>query len=252
MQQGKTVFITGAGRGIGMAMAQNFASEGYNLILNYRKDQGKSAANLQRFLDSELAQTVSVRLAKADISEARDITEMVKKMKNEGVEKIDHLVLNAASAPFKSFGEMTRTDWKLLLNTNLVGNNACVNEIVPLMTDGGTICVISSLGSRRVLPKYPLGIMKAALESLVGYLDVELYAKNIRVNGICAGVVKTDMTDFLKDLWPEMFIRFDKYSRRWLVEPEEVADIAAFLISDRSTAIRGTTLVADLGMTLEP
>lgn len=250
MSKGQTVLITGAGRGIGMAIAEKLAQEGYDLILNYRKDQGKSAANLQRFLAAETR--VKVTLAKADIAEPRDISEMVKKLRLEGIERIDHLVLNAAAAPFKSFMEMTRNDWKLLLNTNLIGNTACVQEVVPLMTQGGTICAISSLGSQRVLPKYPLGIAKSALENLVSYLEVELYDRNIRVNGICAGVVNTDMAPFLKELWPDMFQRYENAPRRWMVEPSEVANITAFLVSDQSSAIRGTTVIADLGMTLEP
>lgn len=250
MSKGQTVLITGAGRGIGMAIAEKLAQEGYDLILNYRKDQGKSAANLQRFVAAE--SRVKVTLAKADISETRDISEMVKKLKQEGIERIDHLVLNAAAAPFKPFMEMTRNDWKLLLNTNLIGNTACVQEVVPMMTQGGTICAISSLGSQRVLPKYPLGVAKSALENLVRYLEVELYDRKIRVNGLCAGVVNTDMAPFLKELWPEMFQRYEEAPRRWLVEPEEVANIAAFLVSDQSSAMRGAILTADLGMTLEP
>lgn len=250
MSKGQTVLVTGAGRGIGLAIAEKLAQEGYDLILNYRKDQGKSAANLQRFLVAETK--VKVTLAKADIAEPRDISDMVKKLRQEGIERIDHLVLNAAAAPFKSFMDMTRNDWKLLLNINLIGNTACVQEVVPMMTPGGTICAISSLGSQRVLPKYPLGIVKSALENLVSYLEVELYDRNIRVNGICAGMVNTDMAPFLQELWPEMFQRYEKGPRRWMVEPEEVANIAAFLVSDQSSAIRGAILNADLGMTLEP
>jgi len=246
----QTVFITGAGRGVGMAMAKHFASLGYDLILNYRKDQGKSAAGLQQFLTSPEASQVSVRLAKADISEPREITEMVKKLKQDGVDRIDHLILNAASAPFKPFSEMTRSDWKLLLNCNLVGNNSCVNEISPLMPPGGSICLLSSMGSRRVLPNYPLGVIKSALESLVSYLEVELYPQDIRVNGICAGMVNTDMASYLQKMWTDLYQRYENSPRRWLIEPEEVANIAAFLISPQASALRGTTLVADLGVSL--
>ena len=249
MSKGQTVLITGAGRGIGMAIAEKLAQEGYDLILNYRKDQGKSAANLQRFVAAETR--VKVTLAKADIAEPRDISEMMKKLRQQGIERIDHLVLNAAAAPFKAFMDMTRSDWKLLLNTNLIGNTACVQEVVPMMPQGSTICVISSLGSQRVLEKYPLGIAKSALENLVSYLEVELYDRNIRVNGICAGVVNTDMLPYLDELWSAMFERWNNAPRRWKVEPEEVANIIAFLVSEQSSAIRGSTLIADLGMMLD-
>lgn len=251
MQKGQTIFITGAGRGIGMAMAQKFAREGYDLVLNYRKDQGKSAANLQRFLDSEEAQNVKVTLARADISEPREIQTMVKKLQEDGVTTIHHLILNAASAPFKYFRDMTRNDWKQLLNSNLIGNNTCINEVVPLMTEGGTICLLSSMGSQRVLPMYPLGIIKSAIENMARYLDIELYDKNIRVNAVCAGMVNTDMRPFLTDLWPELTKRYENAARRTLIEPEEVANVVGFLVSEQSSAIRGATIIADLGASLE-
>lgn len=251
MKKGQTVLITGAGRGVGFAIAEKLANEGYDLILNYRKSQGKSIANLNRFLTTDLAKSVNVTLVQADISETRDVENMVKTLKSQGIEQIDHLILNAASAPFKYFSEMTRTDWKLLIGSNLIGNVSCVNEVVPLMKNGGTICALTSSGSRRVLQKYPLGVMKAAIEQLVAYLDVELYPQNIRVNAICAGFINTDMYPFLSNLWPDLIGRHKENSRRALLEPEEIANIVSFLVSNDSTAIRGTTIVADLGIGLE-
>ncbi|MFC5429756.1 SDR family oxidoreductase [Paraburkholderia denitrificans] len=250
MKKNQRVLITGAGRGIGLAIAQKLAAQGYDLILNYRSDQGKSIANLKQFEQSDVAKEIEVTLVKADIAETRDVENMYRSLRNQGIDRIDHLVLNAASAPFKHFSDMNRFDWKLLLNSNLVGNVACVNETVPFMTQGGTICAISSLGSQRVLDKYPLGIMKSALENLVRYLEVELYDENVRVNGICAGVVNTDMFPFLKEMWPDMCAKSDQEKRRWLVEPDEVANIVSFLISPESSAIRGEILQADLGTAL--
>ncbi|HKT99136.1 MAG TPA: SDR family oxidoreductase [Paraburkholderia sp.] len=247
MKKSQRVLITGAGRGIGFAIARQLAAEGYDLVLNYRSDQGKSIANLQRFVQSEEANGVDIRLAKGDIAETRDIENMMKALRADGVEQIDHLVLNAASSPFKPFLDMNKFDWKLLLNSNLVGNVACVNEVVPMMKDGGTICILSSMGSRVVMPKYPLGIMKSALENLVRYLEVELYDRNVRVNGVCAGLVNTDMAPILKEMWPEAVSRFESGNRRWAIEPEEVAEIVAFLMSPKSSAIRGSTVLADLG-----
>ena len=247
MKKSQRVLITGAGRGIGFAIAQQLAAEGYDLVLNYRSEQGKSIANLQRFMQSEEVKGIDVRLAKGDIAETRDVENMMKALRADGVDRIDHLVLNAAAAPFKPFLEMNKFDWKLLLNSNLVGNVACVSEVVPMMTNGGTIVALSSSGSRVVMPNYPLGIMKSALENLVRYLEVELYDRNVRVNGVCAGLVNTDMAPILKDLWPEAVARFEAGNRRWAIEPEEVAEVVSFLISPKSSAIRGATVLADLG-----
>ena len=121
-----------------------------------------SLASVDKLVAHAEARGVRAYKALADISEVRDIEQMVKNLQAEGVERIDHLVLNAASAPFKSIRELTKHDWKELFGTSLIGNVACINHVVPLMPAGGTICAISGVGSHAVLPNYPLGLMKAA------------------------------------------------------------------------------------------
>jgi enoyl-[acyl-carrier protein] reductase III len=118
------------------------------------------------------------------------------------------------------------------------------------MPPGGTICAISGVGAHTVLPNYPLGLMKAALDNLVRYMDVDLYDRGIRVNGVCGGVVRSEMLPYLKEVWPGMIERLESIGRRWVLEPVEIANIVAFLASDRSTAIRGQILVATGGTDL--
>lgn len=243
----QVVLITGAARGIGAAIAERFIDDGYDVILNHRRAQGKGAANLDNLLARAEARGVRAYKALADIAEARDIEQMIKNLQNEGVERINHLVLNAASAPFKGIRELTKHDWKQLFGTSLVGNVAVINGVVPLMPAGGTICAISGVGSHTVLPNYPLGLMKAALENLVRYMEVDLYDKGIRVNGVCGGVVKSEMMPFLTEMWPRMIERLEASGRRWALEPAEIAHIVAFLASDRSSAIRGEILTATGG-----
>ncbi|MEO4047554.1 SDR family oxidoreductase [Pseudomonas sp. CAU 1711] len=246
----QVVLITGAARGIGAAIAERFIDDGYDVVLNYRRTQGKGAANLDNLVARAEARGVRAYKALADISESRDVEQMVKNLQQDGLQHIHHLVLNAASAPFKPILDLTKHDWKQLFGTSLVGNVAVINAVAPLMPAGGTICAISGVGSHMVLPNYPLGLMKAALENLVRYMEVELYDRGIRVNGVCGGVVRSEMLPYLSEMWPRMIASMESAGRRWALEPEEIANVVAFLASERSSAIRGQILVATGGVGL--
>jgi enoyl-[acyl-carrier protein] reductase III len=246
----QVVLITGAARGIGAAIAERFIDDGFDVVLNYRRTQGKGAANLDNLVARAEARGVRAYKALADISESRDVEQMIKSLQVDGLERIHHLVLNAASAPFKSILDLTKHDWKQLFGTSLIGNVAMINAVAPLMPAGGTICAISGVGSHTVLPNYPLGLMKAALENLVRYMEVELYDRGIRVNGVCGGVVRSEMLPYLTEMWPRMIGNMEASGRRWALEPEEIANVVAFLASDRSSAIRGQILVATGGVGL--
>jgi len=243
----QTVFITGAGRGIGEAIARWCIEHGYNVVLNYRRAQGKSAANIERLVEYANHHGVHALPALADISEPQDVEKMFRTLKERhGLTCLNHLVLNAAATPFKAFSDMTRNDWKLLLGTNLIGNVACVNQATQLMPEGSTICAISSLGSLRPLPTYPLGVMKAALEQLVRYLAIELRPQGIRCNAVCAGFVNTDMLPILQEKWPN----FKQMDATYIIEPSEVAEVVGFLTSKAASAVRGEVLVVDAGVSL--
>lgn len=246
----QVVLITGAARGIGAAIAERFIDDGFDVVLNYRRTQGKGAANLDNLVARAEARGVRAYKALADISESRDVEQMIKSLQVDGLERIHHLVLNAASAPFKSILDLTKHDWKQLFGTSLIGNVAMINAVAPLMPAGGTICAISGVGSHTVLPNYPLGLMKAALENLVRYMEVELYDRGIRVNGVCGGVVRSEMLPYLTEMWPRMIGNMEASGRRWALEPEEIANVVAFLASERSSAIRGQILVATGGVGL--
>lgn len=244
------IFITGSGRGIGEAVARWFIERNHDVVLNYRKAQGKGGAGIERLVEYARSRGVHALPAIGDISEPQDVERMFRSLREQGVSRLDHLILNAAATPFKPFLEMTRHDWKLLLGTNLIGNVACVNQAVELMTDGGSICAISSLGSLRPLPDYPLGIMKAALEQLIRHLEIELGPRGIRSNAVCAGFVNTDMLPILREKWSQLFDRLDKSERPYVIEPQEIAEVVGFLTSKASSAVRGEVLVADAGVSI--
>jgi enoyl-[acyl-carrier protein] reductase III len=118
----QVVLITGAARGIGAAIAERFIDDGFDVVLNYRRTQGKGAANLDNLVARAEARGVRAYKALADISESRDVEQMIKSLQLDGLERIHHLVLNAASAPFKSILDLTKHDWKQLFGTSLIGN----------------------------------------------------------------------------------------------------------------------------------
>ena len=244
----QVVMITGAGRGIGAAMAKQFIEDGFDVVLNYRRSQGKAAAHVDHLVEEAAQRGVRAIKVRADISAPNEVSAMVRELERAGITRVDHLVLNAAASTFKRFSEMTKSDWKLLVGTSLIGNVACVNAVTPLMTRGGTICALSSLGSRMVLDRYPLGVMKAALEHLVRCLAVELRDRRIRVNGVCAGLTNTDTAATLLELWPDMADE-DKSPLKML-QPQQVADVVRFLSSPMASAINGEIIVVDAGFSV--
>src|SRR5262245_25019969 len=117
--------------------------------------------------------------------------------------RLDILVLNAARAPFKTVGELLRRDLLELVENNYLSNVYCMQQALPLMQGRpGHVVFVSSLGSRFALPSYPLGSMKAAMEALVKQWAVELKDRQITVNGVTAGLLRTDSLMVLRQYWP--------------------------------------------------
>jgi len=248
--QGKTALVTGGSRGIGEAIVRELIDEGCDVIINHRRNIGKGAAQVKQLIEYAEEKGVSACNVLADISDRRDVEKMFTQL-GKDYDQIDYLVLNAGQTPFKEFQDFNKADWKMLLDTNLVGNVGCVQGVLPFMKQGGSIVFITSTGSRRVMPRYPMGVMKAALEHLVRYLDFELHDKGIRVNGVCGGLVKTDTLEQLETVWPGFMQMLEIRKRDFLLEPSELASVVGFLCSDKASAIQGTVILADRGITLE-
>jgi enoyl-[acyl-carrier protein] reductase III len=127
---------------------------------------------------------------------------------------------------------------------------ALTRATAPAMETGSAIVAISSLGSRRVLDNYILiGTSKAALESVMRYLAVELAPRGIRVNAVSAGVVDTEALEFFPNK-EEMLATVDRTPAGRLVEPDDVAAAVSFLCSGDAAMVCGQTLVVDGGFSL--
>ncbi|MCK9230199.1 MAG: SDR family oxidoreductase [Syntrophales bacterium] len=240
--EGKVALITGSSRGIGAAIADKFSIHGADVVIHHRSGRGKGAsmakAATQRIRDRGGVAEEYI----ADISVEREVDGMFSFVaKRFG--KVDILVLNAANAVFKEFKIMTTRDWDVLINTNVMGNINCVRRALPLMCEGGNIVFISSMGSRIPMKRYPLGPMKAALESFVRLWALEFFPRKIRVNAICGGLANTDSIRAVGPLLSSSAMLHHEF----LVQPEEIASVAVFLCSADAVAVTGEIITVDKG-----
>jgi enoyl-[acyl-carrier protein] reductase III len=137
------------------------------------------------------------------------------------------------------------------VNANARSLLALARATVPGMEAGASIVAISSLGAQRVLDNYVLvGTSKAALESVVRYLGVELASRGIRVNAVSAGVVETEALDWFPNK-DEMLATVDRTPAGRLVEPTDVAAAVSFLCSPDAAMMCGQTLIVDGGFSLK-
>ncbi len=240
----KVALITGSGRGIGEAIARSFSILGANVAITHRKPGGASEARAQKVCTDIHDQGGRAIRIQCDISQK----ELVGKTLNEVEERfgrLDFLVLNAARAPFKPIERLLERELKNLVSVNYLGHIFCIQKSLPLLEKTkGKIVFISSLGGRFYSPSYPLGSMKAAMETVVRDCAESLSEKGISVNGVCGGLVKTDSFKTMRMYWEGI----DRLPESLFVSPEEMANVAVFLCSPESKGIRGQILVVDRGL----
>ena len=164
---------------------------------------------------------------------------------------IDVLVHNAATGVIRPALETEDKHWDWTINANARALLQLARVAAPQMNEGSSIVAISSLGAQRVLENYILvGTSKAALESVVRYLAVELAPRGIRVNAVSAGVVETEALDHFPNKDGMLSSFRERTPAERLVEPDDVASAVTFLCSPDAEMVRGHTLVVDGGYSL--
>ena len=245
--QGRVALITGASRGIGRAIAGQFASEGAQIVLNYLRNE-EAARETEKILKSLGSRVLTVA---ANVGNPKEAAELVEKAGRE-FGRIDILVHNAALGAFKPVSQLRINQWDLSLDVNTKALLVLAQTALPWMEkEGGSVIALSSLGSRRYLPNYgAIGISKAALEALVRYLAVELAPKRIRVNAVSGGLIDTDAARAFPDAeaFRKEVLRRTPAGR--IGKPEDLAKVVAFLASDEASWIYGQTVIADGGLSL--
>ena len=242
---GKTTLVTGASRGIGKAIALEFAKRGSNIAFNYLRNH-KAAAESKKEIEGLGVKCVAIR---AHLGDPDKIEEMFENISAE-FKTINFLVNNAASGVQKQAIDLQPKHWDWAMNINARAPWLCSVKASELMTEGGSIVNITSEGSRTVLPYYlSVGTSKAALETLTRYLAVELAEKNINVNAISGGYIETGAFDSFPNR-ESMASAGKKTLAGRKMSVDDIATVAAFLCSADAQMIRGQILVVDGGVTL--
>jgi enoyl-[acyl-carrier protein] reductase III len=245
--QGKTALITGGSRGIGRAIAVRLAEHGVNIVVNYvrhRRDAEETVAAIEKH-------GVGCLAIKANVAKESDVQRMFEEIQGT-YENMDILVSNAASGVLKPAMELTQRHWNWAMDINARAMLTLTQQAVPMMKNGGRILGVSSLGAVRAVPNYTVvGASKAALESLVRHLAVELGPKDITVNTISAGVVDTDALKKFPNRDEIIGRSLEMTPLGRLTTPEDVANLALFLCSDAASMIHGQAVVVDGGYAIQ-
>lgn len=245
--QGKKALVTGGSRGIGQAIARRLAESGADVAINYVRHRTPAEETAQA-IEASGSKALVIR---ANVKEPDHIDRMFDTIQSE-FGTLDILISNAASGVLKPALELTLKHWNHTMEINAAALLPLVQHARPLMGNrGGKIVAVSSLGAIRAIPNYTaVGSSKAALESLVRHLALELAPHNINVNAVSAGVVDTDALKHFPNRMELLTESERKTPAGRLTTPDDVADAALFLCSNFAKMIHGQTLIVDGGYSI--
>ena len=245
---GKTVVITGGSRGMGQRLAIRLGPEAANVVVNYRRDADAATSTVKQ-VEAAGGKAVAIQ---ADVAQTEDVERLIA-ASVDAFGGIDVVVANAAASAFKPLSDIRAHHVQKTMSLTVTGFLDLARAATPHLGSGGRIVAVSGWDSFRALPLHGLlGAAKAAMETLVKYLAVELGPQGITAVGICPGPIDTDSFRFYAgEHWEE-------YERNWLAltpsgvypTPDDVAEVMAFLCSPRSASINGQTIVLDGGLSL--
>ncbi len=245
-QNKKTVIVTGSGQGIGKSIALVFAENNYNVVIS-----DINLENAKKVEEEIKSKRQSAVVIGCDVSKIEDIKNLVKKTL-EVYPEINVLVNNAGIFPFKPFLEITEEDWDKVLDINLKGLFFLSQEVVKVMPENSKIVDVSSIASVvgfAGLTHYCAS--KGGLNSLIRAIALELTTKNITVNAVAPGLIDTpgtNSTSMNEEVKQQLL---SAIPMRRSGKPEEIANVALFLASDKASYITGQTIIVDGGWTLQ-
>ena len=242
--KGKTALVTGGSRGIGRAIALRLAESGARVAINYVRNDAAANETVKRIREKG----VEALAFRANLGKRQKVEQMFDCLWQEWGETLDIVISNAASGVIKPAIELTEHHWDWTMSINAGVFLPLVQHARTVMPNGGTIVAVSSLGALRAIPHYAaVGASKAALESLVRHLGVELAHEKIRINAVSAGVVDTDALKHFPHRDDILGNSQVKTPAGRLTTPDDVADVVLFLVSPLAAMVIGQTVTVDGG-----
>ena len=240
----KCALITGATRGIGKQIAITLAKQGYNIALNYRKEN-EELENTKKEIEEIGVQVLAV---KGDVANFEDCENFVKQV-IERFGQIDVLVNNAGITKDMLLIRMKKEDFEQVIDTNLVGTFNVTKNVVPYMMkarSGRIINISSVVGISGNAGQTNYSASKAGIIGFTKSLAKEIASRNILVNAVAPGFIETNMTDVLKDDVKQEIAKNIPLKR--MGTAQDVANVVKFLASDDSSYITGQVINVDGGM----
>ncbi|MEA2103790.1 MAG: 3-oxoacyl-[acyl-carrier-protein] reductase [Candidatus Cloacimonadota bacterium] len=240
---GKTAIITGSARGIGKGIAKSFVDSGANVVIVDIIPEviEKTVSSLQ----NDKSKVIGY---KCDITDANEVSAMVKNAVKE-FGKIDILINNAGITKDNLLMRIKPADWQAVIDVNLTGTFLCSQKVSRVMMKqkyGKIINISSVIGIIGNPGQANYAASKGGIISFTKSIAKELALRNINVNAIAPGFIRTDMTDKLPEEVKKNYLKMIPMQK--FGTPEDVAKLALFLASEQSSYITGQTISIDGGM----
>ncbi|ODS31682.1 MAG: short-chain dehydrogenase [Candidatus Scalindua rubra] len=246
--QDKTILIANISgkRSTGWAIAQSLAKQGAKIAYTYQNERfGSDVKKLFEPLDA-------IDVGECDVTSDEDIDKLFERLGNS-VNVLDGLIHTPAFAKQEdlssNFVNTSRDGFRLALDISCYSLIALCKRALPLLeVRGGAVTALTYIGGEKAVKNYNvMGVAKSALESSIRYLALDLGPKNIRVNAISAGPMRTLAARGLKDFMVMYELIKDKAPLKRNINPSEVGDTASFLCSDLASGITGEIIHVDAG-----
>ena len=242
--ENKIAVITGGNSGIGLATAKDFVAEGATVVISGRN---------QETLDAALAEiSGNASAVQADVTQMGDLEKLFDEVRSRHG-KIDILFVNAGGTTTNPIQAVSEEQFDSIMNVNFKGAYFTIQKALPLMGEGGSIVLNTSIAnSMGMATMSTYAAAKAALETLIRTISAEVIGQGIRVNAVSPGPIatpftsRTGLSEAEQQGFGEMILQRVPMGR--FGQPEEIAKAATFLASDDASYILGVELVVDGGM----